>query len=131
MAQNSSRPVSPHLQVYKPQISSMLSITHRATGVALAAGALFLVCWLTALAGGAESFAALQGFAGSIIGRLLLLAFTGALNYHLLNGIRHLFWDAGKGFSIPAMNRSGIAVLVGATVLTLGEWAVAYSVMGG
>ncbi len=126
MAEKTSRPLSPHLQVYRPQISSMLSIAHRAAGVGLAVGALFLVCWLMALAAGAAQYDAVMAFGGSIIGRLMLFAFTAAINYHLLNGIRHLFWDMGKGFSIPAMTRSGIAVLVGAVALTLIEWALAY-----
>ena len=130
MAEQSSRPVSPHLQVYRPQISSMLSIAHRVSGVALGVGSLFLICWLTALATGPEAYEAVQAFAGSIIGLLLMLGFTGAINYHLLNGIRHLFWDAGKGFSIPVMNRTGWAVLIGAIALTAIEWAIVFG-MGG
>lgn len=130
MAEKTSRPTSPHLQVYRPQISSMLSFAHRAAGVALAVGALFLVCWLLALAAGPAQYEAVMAFSSSILGRLMLLGFTGAINYHLLNGIRHLFWDMGKGYSLPAMTRSGWAVLVGAASLTLIEWALAYG-MGG
>src|SRR5690349_6095451 len=89
------RPLSPHLQVYKPQLTSATSIFHRFSGIGLAAGVLYLVCWLIAVAQGAESFDRLQDFNGSLIGRLLLLGWSAAFFYHLLNGIRHLAWDAG------------------------------------
>jgi succinate dehydrogenase / fumarate reductase cytochrome b subunit len=125
------RPLSPHLQVYKPQITSVLSIMHRITGVALALGSLLLVWWLIAVASGAEAFDTVQGFIGSWIGLILLFGWSFALFYHLCNGIRHLFWDAGKGFDLPTVARSGWAVIVAASALTLVAWAWGLSSMGG
>jgi succinate dehydrogenase / fumarate reductase cytochrome b subunit len=113
-----ARPLSPHLQIYKPQITSVMSITHRATGIALAAGTLLLTAWIVAVAIGPEAHAGIAGFAASWFGKLLLLGWSAALFYHLLNGIRHLFWDAGYGFDLPRMQTSGHAVLVGTVVLT-------------
>ena len=124
-----NRPLSPHLQVYRPQLTSMLSIAHRITGVALAVGTLLLVYWLAAAAGGPESYAAAQGFIGSFFGQLLLFGWTIALFYHLANGIRHLFWDAGYGFELPTVQRSGQAVLAATAVLTVVSWIVAYVVL--
>ena len=124
-----NRPLSPHLQVYRPQLTSMLSIAHRITGVALAVGTLLLVYWLAAAAGGPESYAAAQGFIGSFFGQLLLFGWTIALFYHLANGIRHLFWDAGYGFELPTVQRSGQAVLAATAVLTVVSWIAAYVVL--
>jgi succinate dehydrogenase / fumarate reductase cytochrome b subunit len=93
-----NRPLSPHLQVYKPQITSTLSILHRLTGVGLGLGMLLLAWWLIAAAVGAEAFETAQGIFGSLIGRLILLGFTLAFFYHFANGIRHLVWDAVYGF---------------------------------
>ena len=124
-----NRPLSPHLQVYRPQLTSMLSILHRITGVALAVGTLLLVYWLAAAAGGPESYAAAQGFIGSFFGQLLLFGWTIALFYHLANGIRHLFWDAGYGFELPTVQRSGQAVLAATAVLTAVSWIAAYAVL--
>ena len=128
-AQN--RPLSPHLQVYKPQMTSVLSITHRATGVVLTLGALLLVYWLIAAAAGPEAFATAQALIGSWIGYLFLFGWSVALFYHLCNGIRHLFWDAGLGFELPDAYRSGYAVLIGTAALTLVAWIAGLSVMGG
>ena len=125
-----SRPLSPHLQVYRWQWTMALSITHRATGVALSVGALLMVCWLLSLATGAESFEALQGFLGSWFGRLLLFGWTWALMYHALNGVRHLVWDAGYGFELPHAQASAMAVAIGSVVLTIVVWAVGYAAMG-
>lgn len=126
-----NRPLSPHLQVYKPQITSVLSIVHRMTGVGLTLGALWLVWWLVAAALGPEAFAVVQGFTGSIIGRLLLLGFTVALFYHSLNGIRHLAWDAGYGFELETLSRSGWAVVAATVILTLVAWIAGYAMRGG
>lgn len=121
------RPLSPHLQVYRPQLTSVLSILHRITGVALAVGTLLLVWWLAAAASGAEAFGAAQGFIGSVIGRLLLFGWTFALFYHLANGIRHLFWDAGYGYELTAAYRSGWLVVAAAAGLTVIVWLIAYA----
>ena len=124
------RPLSPHLQIYKPQITSVLSILHRFTGVALAAGTLLLVWWLAAAAGSEATFATVQSFIGSWIGRLLLFCWSFALFYHLCNGIRHLCWDAGWGFELPAVHASGWAVVVASAVLTIVAWIWGYAAMG-
>jgi succinate dehydrogenase / fumarate reductase cytochrome b subunit len=125
-----TRPLSPHLQVYRPQLTSFTSIMHRITGIGLAVGLLYLVCWLTAAASGLEAFDKLQSFNGSIIGKLLLLGWTVAFFYHLLNGIRHLAWDAGWGFELPAAYKTGYAVLIGTALLTIAAWVIGYYQMG-
>lgn len=127
----SNRPVSPHLQVYKPQLTSVLSITHRATGVFLVLGTLLLVYWLLSLAGGPESYASAQAFFSSTFGRVILFPWIFSLFYHLCNGIRHLFWDAGKGFEIQQLEASGKAVVVVSILLTLAAFAAAYAMAGG
>ncbi|MFO1113665.1 MAG: succinate dehydrogenase, cytochrome b556 subunit [Rhodospirillales bacterium] len=125
-----NRPLSPHIQVYRPQMTSVLSIAHRITGVALTAGTLLLTWWLVAAAYGPEQFATVQGFIGSWIGQLLLWGFTFALFYHLGNGVRHLAWDFGWGFELDRLRTSGLAVLVFAGVATLFTLIAAYSVGG-
>lgn len=122
----SNRPLSPHLQVYRPQLTSILSITHRGTGMFLSLGALYLVCWLLAIAAGPEAYATISGFNASIIGRLLLLGWTFSLFYHLCNGIRHLVWDAGLGLDLKTTYASGWAVVAGAAALTVIAWIAAY-----
>lgn len=124
----SNRPLSPHLQVYRPQLTSVLSITHRGTGIFLALGALYLVCWLLAIASGPDAYASVSAFSASIIGRLLLLGWTFSLFYHLANGIRHLVWDAGVGLDLKTTYMSGWLVVVGAVALTVIAWVAAYVV---
>ncbi len=124
------RPLSPHLQVYRPQLTMVLSITHRMTGVALAFGTLLLVYWLVAVASGAAAYDIAQGLIGSILGRLLLFGWSVALFYHLCNGIRHLIWDAGFLLDLPAVYRSGWAVVVATLALTLISWVAGYAAMG-
>ncbi|HEY9536657.1 MAG TPA: succinate dehydrogenase, cytochrome b556 subunit [Kiloniellaceae bacterium] len=127
---SSRRPLSPHLQVYRWQITMTLSILHRLTGIALAVGTLLLTYWLAAAATGPDAFAAAQGFIGSLVGRLLLFGWSYALFYHLCNGIRHLVWDAGYGFEIATTTRSGWAVVAASVVLTLAAWIGGYLAMG-
>jgi succinate dehydrogenase / fumarate reductase cytochrome b subunit len=124
------RPLSPHLQIYRPQLTAITSILHRITGGFLAVGILPLVFWLGAAACGTEAFDQGQALAGSIIGRTLLFFWTGAFFYHLLNGIRHLAWDAGWGFELPTAYRTGYAVLIGTVILTLAAWALGYWARG-
>lgn len=124
---NVERPLSPHLQIYRWPVTMATSILHRATGVGLSAGTLLLAAWLGAAAAGPDYYAQMQACLGSIIGRLILLGFSWALFYHLLNGIRHLFWDAGHGYSIPVANKSGWAVIIGSVVLTVLAWILAYA----
>ena len=126
-----NRPLSPHLQVYKPQLTSVLSMLHRLTGIALAVGTLLLVWWLIAAASGPEAYDAAQGFIGSILGRLLLLGWTFALFYHLANGIRHLAWDTGWGFELGTAYTTGWLVVIVSVVLTLASWIGGYAALGG
>jgi succinate dehydrogenase / fumarate reductase cytochrome b subunit len=121
------RPLSPHLQVYRWQISNTLSILHRLTGVALAAGSVVLVAWLLAVASGPAAFLRFAAVLRSIPGQLLLLGVTFAFCYHLANGVRHLAWDAGYGFDKHAARRSGVAVVAIAAVLTIAIWVAAFA----
>lgn len=120
-----ARPLSPHLQVYRWQITMVMSILHRASGVALTAGAFVLAWWLLAVAEGGAAHAEAARWLASPLGRLLLFGFSLALVYHLLNGIRHLLWDAGWGFDIPDVYRSGYAVAVLTVPFTAAIWFVA------
>lgn len=122
MAAN-QRPLSPHLQVYRPQITSVLSILHRITGLFLAFGSLFLVLWLVALASGPERYTAVLEALVSPLGLIMLAGWTFAVFYHLCNGIRHLFWDAGMGFELAQARTSGWAVVIVSTLLTVAVWA--------
>jgi succinate dehydrogenase cytochrome b subunit len=124
------RPLSPHLQVYRPQITSVLSIVHRLTGVSLTSGTLLLTWWLVAAAYGPDAFTHAQAFVGSWFGQLLLWAFTFALFYHLGNGIRHLAWDFGWGFELSQVRASGLAMLAFAAAGTLLTLIIAYATRG-
>jgi succinate dehydrogenase / fumarate reductase cytochrome b subunit len=125
-----TRPLSPFLfpptGTYRWQITSTMSILHRVTGIALGLGTLLLTWWLLALLGEPSDFAAVQNFLGSILGRLLLLGWTWAVFYHLLNGIRHLVWDTGHGLTLPSVYRGGWTVIVLSVVLTLAAWVAGY-----
>jgi succinate dehydrogenase / fumarate reductase cytochrome b subunit len=125
------RPLSPHLQVYRPQLTSVLSIFHRITGGALFAGMALLATWLLAAGAGPGPFAVVQGLLASWFGMLVLLGFSFALFYHLCNGIRHLVWDAGWGFELPQVYASGWAVVVMSALLTGAAWAFGLTMMGG
>ena len=124
------RPLSPHLQIYQWQLTSVLSITHRATGLALAAGTVLLLWWLLAAATSADAFAVAQAFWYSWIGRLLLFGWTWSLFFHLCNGIRHLFWDAGWGFELKTVYLSGWIVVSSSLLLTIIAWVAGYAVRG-
>ena len=125
------RPLSPHIQIYRPQITSGLSIFHRITGVALTLGTLLLTWWLVSAAYGPEAFATAQAFLGSLIGQLVLWGFTFAVFYHLANGVRHLLWDFGWGFELEQVRFSGIVMLAFAAVSTLVTLIAGYSLAGG
>ncbi len=116
------RPLSPHLQIYRWQIGNTLSILHRLTGIALAFGLLALSFWLMSVAGGPESFGASTKAFASPLGLLVLVGWTFAFLYHLLNGVRHLFWDAGRGFERTQRHASGWIAVAGSIVLTLCVW---------
>jgi succinate dehydrogenase / fumarate reductase, cytochrome b subunit len=121
------RPLSPHLQVYRWQLTSVMSILHRASGVALAAGTILLVWWLGAASDGPGPYAGVQGFLGSWLGRILLFGWSLALFYHLCNGLRHLWWDTGRGLELRSVYASGWAVVAATVVLTLIAWIAGLS----
>jgi succinate dehydrogenase / fumarate reductase cytochrome b subunit len=118
----SDRPTSPHLGIYRWQIGNSLSILHRLTGVALAFGLLALCYWLVSLAGGEQSYAEAAKLFASPVGLMGLIGWTFAFLYHLLNGVRHLFWDAGYGFERTPRHASGWFAVLGSIVLTLFIW---------
>ena len=118
------RPLSPHIQVYRWQVQMVTSILHRATGIVLAVGMIGLVWGLLALAGGPERWAAFTACAGSPFGKIVLLGFSWALAYHLINGIRHLVQDAGHGYAIPEFVRSSWLSIIGSFVLVALAWGV-------
>ncbi|HWJ35527.1 MAG TPA: succinate dehydrogenase, cytochrome b556 subunit [Steroidobacteraceae bacterium] len=114
-----ARPLSPHLQIYRWQIGNTLSIMHRATGVALALGLVALAYWLMSLAGGEDTYGTAMHVFSSPLGWLVLLGWTFSFLYHLLNGVRHLFWDAGYGFERTSRHASGWFAVLGALGLTI------------
>jgi succinate dehydrogenase / fumarate reductase cytochrome b subunit len=122
-----NRPLSPHLQVYRWQITMVLSIAHRITGCALGVGALVLAYWLSSALYGPESFATAQVILGSPIGILCLIGWTFCFWFHFCNGLRHLAWDTGWGFEIPKLYATGWTVIVAAVVLTAATWLIALS----
>ena len=117
-----NRPLSPHLQVYRPQLTSVLSISHRITGIALSAGTVIVVFWLLALASGPERVDQLTAVLSHPLGLIGLAVWSFCLFYHLLNGIRHLFWDAGWLLDLRGAYASGWAVVVLSVVLTAVIW---------
>ena len=125
---SSHRPLSPHLQVYRPQLTSVLSITHRATGIGLSFGIILLITWLVAAAAGVNYFNMVNSVITSWFGKLVLLGFTWALFYHLCNGIRHLFWDAGFGFELSTVYKSGYATIAGSIILTATAWIIGITI---
>jgi succinate dehydrogenase / fumarate reductase cytochrome b subunit len=121
------RPLSPHLQAYDMlQMTSALSITHRITGVAWTAGLVLLVWWLAAAAAGEASFAGVQWFFGSFFGILGLMGLTAAAWYHTLAGLRHLYWDSGRGYDLPTTYATGRMVLIGTAALTALTWLILF-----
>lgn len=124
---STKRPLSPHLQVYKPQMTSMLSILHRATGCALAIGTLMVAWWLIAAATGEEAYNTAAAFARSPLGLFMIFGWSAALFYHLCNGIRHLIWDTGRLFKIENATRAGYIVFLAAAFLTASAWYCAWN----
>jgi succinate dehydrogenase / fumarate reductase cytochrome b subunit len=127
-AAKAERPLSPHLQVYRPMLSMTMSIMHRATGVVLYAGSFLLVWWFAAAAQSDSYFDMVQAFFGHWLGRLVLFGFTWALIHHAIGGIRHFIWDLGRGFRLPTVEWMVRANLVGSIVLTILLWIIAYGV---
>ncbi|MDD2659779.1 MAG: succinate dehydrogenase, cytochrome b556 subunit [Methylococcales bacterium] len=119
MATNTNRPISPHLQVYKLPVTGVISITHRMTGVLLSAGLIFFVYIISSLAGGANSYAAMQALMSLWLIKLIYWGFIYALFFHLCHGVRHLIWDTGKSFDRDTLSRYAIIELSASLVLTL------------
>lgn len=120
------RPLSPHLQIYRPMLTMVMSIAHRITGAVLYAGTLLLAWFLIATSAGPDAYASAARVIGSVPGRLVLFLFTWALFHHLLGGIRHIVWDAGYGLDHPIREWLARATLVGGLALTFAVWIVAY-----
>ncbi len=121
---SNKRPLSPHLQIYRPQLTSVLSISHRISGIALSAGLVMIVAWLVALAAGPEAYDRVNGLLLSVPGLIILLLWTQAMFYHLLNGIRHLLWDAGWLLDLDKAYLSGWMVVAGSVLLTMMLWGI-------
>lgn len=124
------RPLSPHLQIYKPTITMTMSILHRITGAGLYFGTLILVWWLAAAAGGASAFDTVRSVLGSPLGLLVLFGFTWALFHHMFGGLRHFVWDTGSMMDKRTASKLAWACLVAALVLTLAVWAIGFLVAG-
>lgn len=114
-----NRPLSPHLSIYRPLWTMILSITHRITGVGLALSITMVTWWFLALAIGEDYFETANAIMTSVVGSFILIVSLWALSFHFCNGIRHLFWDAGKGLELETAYRSGLVVMAGSVVLTV------------
>jgi succinate dehydrogenase / fumarate reductase cytochrome b subunit len=125
------RPLSPHLQIYRPTMTMTMSIVHRITGVGLYLGTLILTWWLLAASSGPNAYSAVERFAGSFFGRAILFGYTWALIHHMLGGIRHLIWDTGRGFEENEREGLALATIVGSVSLTLLLWIIGYFFIGG
>jgi succinate dehydrogenase / fumarate reductase, cytochrome b subunit len=124
------RPMSPHLQIYSPLISMVMSIVHRITGAALFFGTLILAWWLAAAAIGPDAYAQFMSIADSLIGRLVLFGYTWALIHHMLGGLRHFIWDAGKGFNLGTVDLMAWGTLILSVSATLAIWFATFRMMG-
>ena len=122
MKSTRARPLSPHLQIYRWQIGNTLSILHRLTGVALALGLFALCSWFVALATGGGAYMSTMRVMASPVGMAVMVGWTFAFLFHLLNGVRHLFWDLGRGFGRTQRNASGWIAVLGAAAITAGAW---------
>mgnify|MGYP000908405306 FL=1 len=125
------RPLSPHLSIYRPMLTTAMSIVHRITGAALFFGTLLMAWWLLAAASGPTAYARVLAFLDSIIGGLILLGYTWALLHHMLGGIRHLIWDTGRGFGPAEREWLTLATLIGSIGLTILVWVLGYMFAGG
>ena len=121
---DSKNPLSPHLQIYRWQISSLISITHRITGILNFLGLIFISAWISSAGISENLFDCFSVFLKSFIGRFILIGFTWSISYHLLSGIRHLFWDLGYGYEIKTANFSGILVILSSLILTIVLWMI-------
>ena len=124
-----NRPPSPDLQIYRPQLTSVLSISHRFTGIALSVGTLLLISWLIAAAAGPQAYSTVRSFIHSWFGLVLLFGWTFSFFFHLCNGIRHLVWDAGRGFELRTIYASGWTVITASSVLTVIAWIASFALV--
>ncbi|MBI2706986.1 MAG: succinate dehydrogenase, cytochrome b556 subunit [Proteobacteria bacterium] len=124
------RPLSPHLQIYKIQITSLLSILHRGTGILLFLGSIVWALWFVALAAGPESYGQLQALFLHPVGLLFLMGWAFSFFYHLCNGLRHLMWDLGYGYDMPTVRFTGWAVVGSSVVLTVMVGVIGFMLMG-
>ena len=120
---NDPRPMSPHIWSWKWHVTMLTSILHRVTGVGNYLGAFVIVGWLLAVALGPEAYESYAGFLGSPIGLIILFGFTVSICYHLCNGIRHLFWDAGTGYDPAVANTTAVIVIAAGVILAVAIWA--------
>ena len=120
----SKNPLSPHLQIYRWQVSSLVSIIHRITGILNLLGLIFICIWISSAGIGENLFGLFSVFLKSFIGKFILIVFTWSMSYHLLSGIRHLFFDLGYGYEIKTANLSGIIVIIGSLFLTIILWII-------
>jgi succinate dehydrogenase / fumarate reductase, cytochrome b subunit len=124
------RPLSPHLGIYRMQITMLMSIVHRITGGALYVGTILLAAWLVSAAMGERAFAEVNALFGHPLGKLVLFGYTWALFHHMLGGMRHLTWDTGRGLKIWQVNLMSWLTIIGSVCLTLAAWGVALMLRG-
>ena len=119
---NNQNPISPHLQIYRWHISSLLSITHRIVGIINLLALIFIFFWLLILSFGESNYQLFLSLLNSFFGKFILIGFTWSMSFHILSGIRHLFWDMGYGFEIKTANISGVLVIIFSLILTIVFW---------
>ena len=122
---DSKNPLSPHLQIYRWHISSLLSITHRISGVINLMALILIFFWLIAFSFGENNYQSFLLIINSFFGKFILIGFTWSMSFHLLSGIRHLVWDLGYGFEIKTANISGIIVIIFSLAFTIIFWLIA------
>lgn len=127
---SAARPLSPHIQIYRWTLTMMLSILHRATGIALYAGTVLLAWWLLAAASGPDAYAHVQYVANAWYGRLVLFGYSWALFHHMFGGLRHFVWDTGRGFDLNHVETLARISAFVPPVLTVLVWLAAYRYMG-
>ena len=119
---NNQNPISPHLQIYRWHISSLLSITHRIVGIINLLALIFIFFWLLILSFGESNYQLFLSLLNSFFGKFILIGFTWSMSFHILSGIRHLFWEMGYGFEIKNANISGVLVIIFSLILTIIFW---------
>ena len=119
---DNQKPISPHLQIYRWQISSLLSITHRIVGIVNLLALIFIFFWILILSFGESNYELFISAINSFFGKFILIGFTWSMSFHMLSGIRHLVWDMGYGFEIKTANISGILVIIFSLILTIIFW---------